>query len=83
MEIFGFSRRFSKNFMNFANVLRFPNFSIEWKVPMINDFPVVRSFTFVFPCCCRHSLHVIMDEIYMLCVFKEGSSVTNVLALKE
>jgi len=31
----------------------------------------------------RHSLHVIVDEIYMLCVFKESSSVTNVLALKE
>ncbi|KAJ7384438.1 hypothetical protein OS493_021851 [Desmophyllum pertusum] len=30
----------------------------------------------------RHSLHVIMDEIYMLCGFKEGCSVTNVLSLK-
>ena len=69
--------------MNFATVLRFPKFLVEWKVPMIKDFPVVRSFAFVFPCCCRHSLHVIVDEIYMLCVFKESSSVTNVLALKE
>ncbi|RMX61152.1 hypothetical protein pdam_00005638 [Pocillopora damicornis] len=30
----------------------------------------------------RHSLHVIMDEVYMLCGFKEGCSVTNVLSLK-
>ncbi|KAL9955480.1 hypothetical protein ACROYT_G036811 [Oculina patagonica] len=30
----------------------------------------------------RHSLHVIVDEIYMLCGFKEGCSVTNVLSLK-
>lgn len=30
----------------------------------------------------RHSLHVIVDEVYMLCGFKEGCSVTNVLSLK-
>ena len=46
-------------------------------------YPVGHSFIFVFPCRRRHSLHVIVDEIYMLCVFKEGASVTNVLALKE
>ncbi|XP_068673668.1 1-aminocyclopropane-1-carboxylate synthase-like protein 1 isoform X1 [Montipora foliosa] len=30
----------------------------------------------------RHSLHVIMDEIYMLCGLKEGYSVNNILSLK-
>ncbi|PFX30657.1 1-aminocyclopropane-1-carboxylate synthase-like protein 1 [Stylophora pistillata] len=30
----------------------------------------------------RHCLHVIVDEVYMLCGFKEGCSVTNVLSLK-
>ena len=82
-KFIGFSRTFSKNVINLSTVLRLPKFLVEWKVSMIKDFPVVRSFVFVFRCCCRHSLHVIMDEIYMLCVFKEGSSVTNVLALKE
>lgn len=31
----------------------------------------------------RHSLHVIVDEIYMLCGFKEDCCVTNVLSLKD
>lgn len=30
----------------------------------------------------RHSLHVIVDEIYMMCGYREGCSVTNVMSLK-
>ena len=33
--------------------------------------------------CFRHSLHVIVDEIYMMCGYREGCSVTNVMSLKK